>query len=229
MTEDAIVAHTHWAVSSGIVDYRVALAAMEARVADISAGRAGDLIWLLEHPPLYSAGTSAKASDLKEPGRFPVYRTGRGGQFTYHGPGQRIVYVIVDLNRRGRDVRRFVHDLEAWTMLSLSRLGITGHARADRVGVWVKGLRDGQVREDKIAAIGIRVRRWIAFHGIAINVAPDLTHYDGIVPCGISDAGVTSLAALGSSFGIDALDAALHDGFVETFGITPVPASVPIG
>ncbi|MEZ5843953.1 MAG: lipoyl(octanoyl) transferase LipB [Hyphomicrobiaceae bacterium] len=212
-----------WAVSSGPVDYPEAVAAMEARVAAMAEGSASELIWLTSHPSLYTAGTSARSEDLIHPDRFPVYRTGRGGQYTYHGPGQRVVYVMLDVRRRAGDVKAFVAALEAWTVTSLARLGIVGETRCGRVGVWVgrPGATDG--REDKIAAIGIRLRRWVSFHGLAINVSPDLAHFDGIVPCGIREHGVTSLARL---LGGDeaqlalALDDALRAAFEERFGVT---------
>jgi len=188
------MAGVEWRQSADLVPYESALAAMEDRVAAILSGEAPELVWLLEHPPLYTAGTSAKAADLLDAARFPVYAAGRGGQYTYHGPGQLVAYVLFDLNRRGRDVRRHVFRLEDWVIAALADYGVAGAARDDRPGVWV---RDG-AREDKIAAIGVRVRRWVTFHGTAINVHPDLTHFAGIVPCGINDAGVTSLEKLGA-------------------------------
>jgi lipoyl(octanoyl) transferase len=188
---------------------------MERRVADIRAERAAELVWLLEHPPLYTAGTSAKDSDLLQPARFPVYRSGRGGQFTYHGPGQRVAYVMLDLKRRGGDVRRFVHDLESWVIAALARFNVVGERRADRIGIWVAG---GSGRESKIAAIGVRLRRWVSYHGIAINVEPDLGHFDGIVPCGIADHRVTSLVDLGLPVTLCDLDVALKLAFDEVFG-----------
>ncbi len=198
-----------WAVSHRPVDYPDALAAMEARVEQIARGQAAELIWLLEHPPLYTAGTSAHDSDLLTRERFPVYRTGRGGQFTYHGPGQRVVYVMLDVRRRTGDVRAFVHLLENVVIDTLRHFGVEGVTRADRVGVWTERSDLSPPREDKIAAIGIRVRRWISFHGIAINVAPDLEHFSGIVPCGIREHGVTSLHDLGLRASIDEVDDAL--------------------
>ena len=208
-----------WRVSEELVDYREAEAVQEARAAAIAAGEADELIWLLEHPPLYTAGTSAKREDLLEPDRFPVYPTRRGGEHTYHGPGQRVAYAMLDLNRRGRDVRAFVHGLEAWTIEALTRLGVAGEARPGRVGVWVRRVDLGQPeREDKIAAIGVRVRRWVSFHGIAINYAPDLSHFDGVVPCGLRDHGVTSLRDLGRETPVAELDAALRHGFQTVFG-----------
>ncbi len=211
-----------WRISDTPVPYDEALAAMEARVADIRAGHAGELIWLLEHPPLYTAGTSAKDHDLVQPGRFPVHVAGRGGQYTYHGPGQRVAYVMLDLRRRRQDVRRFVSDLEEWTIRSLARFGVTAERRAGRVGVWVTRpdkppLFDGSPREDKIAAIGVRIRHWVSFHGISINVEPDLGHYDGIVPCGIAGHGVTSLVDLGLPVTLADLDVALAETFDEVF------------
>src|SRR5690606_3085059 len=191
-----------WRTSEGLVPYEEALAFMEARVAAIAAGTAGEAVWLLEHPPLYTAGTSARAADLTDPGRFPVHAAGRGGQYTYHGPGQRVIYLMLDLNRRGRDVRAFVRRLEDWVIATLAEFNVRGEVRAGRVGVWVTrpdkpALADGTPREDKIAAIGIKLRRWVSFHGVSINVEPDLSHFDGIVPCGIRDHGVTSLVDLG--------------------------------
>jgi len=211
-----------WQHSDGLVPYPEALASMEARAEAIARGEAGELIWLLEHPPLYTAGTSAKVEDLREPGRFPVFEARRGGQYTYHGPGQRVVYVMLDLNRRGRDVRRFVCDLEGWIINALSEFGVRGERRAGRVGIWVTRPDkapnpDGTPREDKIAAIGIRLRRWVSFHGISINVEPDLTHFDGIVPCGITQHGVTSLVDLGLPVGMNDLDAALRQTFNKVF------------
>jgi lipoyl(octanoyl) transferase len=203
-----------WAVSTAQVDYPEAVAAMEARAAAIAEGRAGELVWLLEHPPLYTAGVSAKPDDLLEPDRFPVYRSGRGGQFTYHGPGQRVAYVMLDLNARARDVHAFVGALEAWLIGGLARLGVTGEIRPGRVGVWV--VRPD--REDKIAAIGVKLRRWVSFHGIALNVAPDLSHFGGIVPCGVTQHGVTSLADLGAPSTLEVADAALKASFKAVFG-----------
>ncbi len=194
-----------WRISPGLIDYPDALAAMEARAEAIHTGMADELIWLLEHPPLYTAGTSAQAEDLLDP-RFPVYDAGRGGQYTYHGPGQRVVYLMLDLKRRGRDVRAYVTQLEEWIIQSLARLGVTGERRAGRVGIWVQR---GPFKEDKIAAIGVRIRRWVTLHGIAINVNPDLGHFTGIVPCGIQEHGVTSLTDLGIPAGLSDLDAAL--------------------
>ena len=210
-----------WRVAPGLTPYPAAVAAMEARVAAIRAGEAPELVWLVEHPPLYTAGTSAEDKDLLQPGRFPVYRSGRGGEFTYHGPGQRVVYVMLDLKRRGPDVRRFVQDLEEWIIRSLASFAVTGERREGRVGIWVerKDLLLG-AREDKIAAIGVRVRRWVTYHGIAINVEPELEHFSGIVPCGISEHGVTSLVDLGLPVGLADLDAALRASFPGVFGAT---------
>lgn len=206
-----------WSVSVGLVPYPDAVRAMEERVAAIRSGTAEERVWLLEHPPLYTAGTSAKDQDLVE-ARFPVFKTGRGGQYTYHGPGQRVAYVMLDLNRRGRrDVRLFVRDLEEWLIRALLRLDVTGERRKGRVGIWVTG-RDG--REDKIAAIGVRMKHWVSYHGVSLNVSPDLSHYSGIVPCGIAQdgLGVTSLAALGSGASLSETDTALRNAFVEVFG-----------
>lgn len=202
-----------WAVSDGLVPYLDALAAMEARVAEIRAGTAPELIWLLQHPPLYTAGTSAKPEDLLD-ARFPVHATGRGGQYTYHGPGQRIAYVMLDLGKRGRDLRNFVCRMEDWVIDSLGQFGIRGERRPGRVGVWVNRPDKGTGHEDKIAAIGVRVRHWVTFHGLSLNVEPDLGHYSGIVPCGIHDDaatpfGVTSLVDLGLPVGADDLDSVL--------------------
>lgn len=209
-----------WAVSPGRVDYPAAVAAMEARAAAIAAGDAGELVWLLEHPPLYTAGLSAREEDLLEPARFPVHRTERGGQFTYHGPGQRVAYVMLDLRRRGRDVRRFVADLERWLIGALSRFNVEGAIREGRVGVWVERRGPGWSREDKIAAIGVRVRRWVSFHGVALNVEPDLSHFAGIVPCGIRTHGVTSLVDLGLTVTMTEADWALRAAFHDVFGPT---------
>ncbi|MDJ0948148.1 MAG: lipoyl(octanoyl) transferase LipB [Alphaproteobacteria bacterium] len=218
------MAEVEWQISDDPVAYEAAVSAMEARVADIRAGRAAELVWLLEHPPLYTAGTSAKAGDLLAPDRFPVYRTGRGGQFTYHGPGQRVAYVMLDLQRRGRDLRAFVHGLEDWTARTLARFNVTGEPRPDRIGIWVDR---GGGREDKIAAIGVRVRRWVTYHGLALNVDPDLSHFQGIVPCGIAgpDYGVTSLVDLGLPVSMADVDAALMATFGEVFGKTQAAAA----
>lgn len=207
-----------WAVSTGRIDYPAAVEAMEARAAAIAAGEAGELVWLLEHPPLYTAGVSSKDDDLLEPGRFPVHRTGRGGQFTYHGPGQRVAYVMLDLNQRGRDVRAFVRGLEQWIIGALGEFGVPADVREGRVGVWVERKGPGWSREDKIAAIGVKVRRWVSFHGIALNVEPDLSHFSGIVPCGIQEHGVTSLVDLGVPATMDEADEALRTSFRRVFG-----------
>lgn len=207
-----------WMVSPGLVSYRPAVAAMERRAAEIRARNAPELVWLLEHPPLYTAGTSAKPSDLKDSGAFPVHETGRGGQYTYHGPGQRIAYVMLDVQRRfGSDVRAFVATLEQWLIAALAELGVTGEVRPGRVGVWVS-VPEAPSGERKIAAIGIRIRRGVSFHGISLNVAPDLTHYDGIVPCGIAEHGVTSLANLGLPASIKDVDMCLRQTFEAVFG-----------
>lgn len=212
-----------WIVAEGLTDYDAAVAWMEERAAAIADGRADEAIWLVEHPPLYTAGTSARAEDLTDPGRFPVHRSARGGQYTYHGPGQRVVYVMLDVGARGRDVRCFVRDLESWVIATLAEFGVKGEIRPGRVGVWVVRPDrppgpDGQPAEDKIAAIGIRLRRWVSFHGIAINVDPDLSHFSGIVPCGIRDHGVTSLVDLGLPVGMADLDVALRRSFDRVMG-----------
>jgi lipoyl(octanoyl) transferase len=199
---------------------------MEERAQQIAAGEAAECIWLLEHPPLYTAGTSARIQDLRDPDRFPVYDTNRGGQYTYHGPGQRVVYVMLDLNRRGRDVRKFVQDLEHWVIATLGEFNLSGHIREGRVGVWIErpdrpALPDGSMAEDKIAAIGIRLRRWVSFHGISINVEPELSHFQGIVPCGITNYGVTSLVDLGLPVTMEDLDVALRRQFDLTLGDIP--------
>ena len=210
---------TGWAVSRGLVDYPAAVAAMEARAAAIAEGRAGELVWLLEHPPLYTGGVSAKPGDLLDAGRFPVFASGRGGQYTYHGPGQRVAYVMLDLTRRQRDVRAFVAALEAWVIGALGRLNVTGDVRPGRVGVWVERRTPGFApTEDKIAAIGVKLRRWVSFHGISLNVEPDLSHFGGIVPCGVTEHGVTSLVDLGLPVTMDEADAALRASFAEVFG-----------
>jgi lipoyl(octanoyl) transferase len=212
-----------WTVSAGLVPYEDAVRSMEERVAAIARGEALERVWLLEHAPLYTAGTSAKEQDLLEP-RFPVFKSGRGGQYTYHGPGQRVAYVMLDLGRRDRrDVRVFVRDLEEWIIRALRRLGVTGERRAGRVGIWV-ARRDG--REDKIAAIGVRLKQWVSYHGISLNVSPDLSHYSGIVPCGIAeqDLGVTSLKALGIGASLADTDDALKAAFIEIFGPVTEPS-----
>ena len=207
-----------WAVSTGYVDYEPAVAAMEARVAAIAAGEAEEVVWLLEHPPLYTAGVSARDDDLLAPDRFPVHQTGRGGQFTYHGPGQRVAYVMLDLNQRGKDVRAFVHGLEDWIIGALDQFGVDAGMREGRVGVWVERKGAGWSREDKIAAIGVKVRKWVSFHGISLNVEPDLDHFGGIVPCGITEHGVTSLVDLGVLATMDEADGALKASFQRIFG-----------
>jgi lipoyl(octanoyl) transferase len=216
-----------WAISREPVPYPVAVTAMERRVEEIAAGEAGELVWLLEHPPLYTAGVSAKAEDLLMPDRFPVYPTDRGGQLTYHGPGQRVAYVMLDLRERGRDVRAFVRALEAWIIGALAEFNVEGEMREGRVGVWVERKGPGFAREDKIAAIGVKLRRWVSFHGVSLNVEPDLAHFTGIVPCGISEHGVTSLVDLGLPVGLDEADAALKSSFERVFGpvaeVTPPP------
>jgi lipoyl(octanoyl) transferase len=205
------------------VPYPDAVAEMEARADAIARGAAGEAVWLLEHPSLYTAGTSARIEDLKDPDRFPVHETRRGGQYTYHGPGQRVAYVMLDLNTRGRDVRAYVERLEAWVIAALAEFNIRGEIRPGRVGVWVArpdkpALPDGTPREDKIAAIGVRIRKWVSFHGISINVEPDLGHFDGIVPCGIEGHGVTSLVDLGLPVTMEDLDVALKRSFDAVFG-----------
>lgn len=211
-----------WAVSPGLTDYETAVAAMESRAAAIANGEAGELVWLLEHPPLYTAGVSSKDSDLLAPDRFPVFRTGRGGQFTYHGPGQRVAYVMLDLRERGRDVTKFVQNLEHWIIGALADFNVKGEIRDGRVGVWVERKGPGWSREDKIAAIGVRLRKWVSFHGIAFNVEPDLEHFSGITPCGISapQFGVTSLVDLGLPVTMSDADAALRASFERVFGAT---------
>jgi lipoyl(octanoyl) transferase len=210
-----------WQVSVSPVGYRDAVAVMEARAADIAAGRAAELVWLIEHPPLYTSGTSAQAKDVLE-ARFPVFESGRGGQMTYHGPGQRVVYVMLDLKRRGPDVRRFVASLEEWIIRTLSRFNVRSERREDRIGVWVRRPDKGAGYEDKIAAIGIRVTRWVTLHGMALNVEPDLSHFAGIVPCGVSAErfGVTSLADLGIVASMPEVDMVLRQEFEALFGPT---------
>ena len=208
-----------WRISDSQVAYPEAVAAMEARVAEIAAGNAPELVWLVEHPPLYTSGTSGKAADLLAP-RFPVFATGRGGQLTYHGPGQRVAYAMLDLKRRRPDVRAYVAGLEEWIIRTLAAFNVRGERREDRVGVWVKRPDKGAGFEDKIAAIGVRLKRWVSFHGIAINVEPDLSHFDAIVPCGVADPryGVTSLADLGHVLTMADVDIALRQAFTEVFG-----------
>ncbi len=211
-----------WITADGLTDYDDAVAWMETRAADVRAGTANEAIWLVEHPPLYTAGTSADVADLTDPDRFPVYTSKRGGQYTYHGPGQRVAYVILDVEKRGKDIRKFVHDLERWIILALDQFNVEGEVREGRVGVWVE--RDdkpltitGAKAEDKIAALGIRIRKWVSFHGLSINVEPDLSHFDGIVPCGISEHGVTSLVDLGLPVTMGDVDVALKKTFGEVF------------
>jgi len=217
-----------WATSPGYVDYDAAVAAMEARVAQIADGEAGELVWLLEHPPIYTAGVSAKPADLLTPERFPVHDSGRGGQYTYHGPGQRVAYVMLDLRRRRKDVRGFVQALEAWVIDALNAFNVKAGLREGRVGVWVDRPSPGSVpREDKIAALGVKIRRWVSFHGISLNVEPDLEHFAGIVPCGITAHGVTSLVDLGLPVTLDEADAALKTSFRRLFGpVAEVPPPI---
>lgn len=221
MTADTL----EWRISDDLVDYETAVTEMEERVRAIRAGEAPELVWLLEHPPLYTAGTSANPADLVDPDRFPVYETGRGGQYTYHGPGQRVGYFLLDLKKRGRDVRQFVYSLEEVMIRALAAFGVTAERRKGRVGVWVTR-EDG--REEKVAAIGVRVRQWVTYHGIAINLEPDLSHFEGIVPCGIAEHGVTSLSDLGLPVTMDDLDVALKQVFDEIFGLTPRPMHLEV-
>jgi lipoyl(octanoyl) transferase len=208
-----------WATSPGYTPYPEAIAAMEAHAAAIAAGEADELVWLLEHPPLYTAGVSSKPEELLAPDRFPVFPTGRGGKFTYHGPGQRVVYVMLDLNARKKDVRGFIAALEAWVIDALGAFNLQGEIKPSRVGVWVERREAGQPPvEEKVAAIGIKLRKWVSFHGISLNVEPDLSHFGGIVPCGIAEHGVTSLVAQGRPVGMDEVDAALMASFRRTFG-----------
>jgi len=211
-----------WRVEPGLTPYPEALAMMEARAEAIRNDGAAEMVWLVEHPPLYTAGTSAQPADLVDAARFPVFNAGRGGEYTYHGPGQRVAYVMLDLKRRREDVRAFVASLEEWIIRTLAKFNVRGERREDRVGVWVvrpdKPARRGQPVEDKIAAIGIRLRKWVSFHGIAINVEPDLSHFSGIVPCGIPDHGVTSLVDLGLPVTMADLDIAMKQAFEEVFG-----------
>jgi lipoyl(octanoyl) transferase len=230
---DTIGQPVEWVVTPGLVPYAAACALMAQRVEAILAGTAREVVWLIEHPALYTAGTSARASDLLEPGRFPVHRSGRGGQYTYHGPGQRVAYVMLDVGRRFGDVRAYVAALEAWIIEALAQLGVEGGAMPGRVGIWVPlpGERPGS--QEKIAAIGVRLRRWISSHGVSINVAPDLSHFSGIVPCGIADNGVTSLARLGLDVRVDEVDQVLRVAFERRFGPTceapPMPFSLVAG
>jgi len=211
-----------WRISDGLTDYEGAVAAMAARVAAIRAGTAAEQVWLLEHPPLYTAGTSARTSDLLAPARLPIFRSGRGGQYTYHGPGQRVAYVMLDLQRRGPDLRRYVRALEDWIIRALARFDLCGERREGRIGVWIDR---GQGREDKIAAIGVRVSRWVTWHGLALNVDPALEHFHGIVPCGIAEPryGVTSLHALGVRVSMGEVDKALREAFAEVFEAAGAP------
>ncbi|OUS08431.1 lipoate-protein ligase B [Rhodobacterales bacterium 52_120_T64] len=211
-----------WLISDGLTGYQDAIQAMENRVGGIISGNLNEQVWLLEHPPLYTAGTSANAADLLDHNRFPVFEARRGGEYTYHGPGQRVGYAMLDLNRREKDVRKYVNRLEEWIILTLQEFGVKGERRKDRVGVWVvrpdrPPLPDGSPAEDKIAAIGVRIRRWVTFHGISINVEPNLEHFNGIVPCGISDYGVTSLVDLGVPATIVDVDIALKNAFSQVF------------
>jgi lipoyl(octanoyl) transferase len=218
------LAPVEWRVSEGLVPYEQALAAMDARAAAIAEGRAGELVWLLEHPPLYTAGTSSNAKDLIE-ARFPVHETGRGGQFTYHGPGQRVAYLMLDLKRRAPDVRRYVATLEEWLIRTLAAFNVRAGRREDRIGVWVARPDKGASAEDKIAAIGIRLKRWVSLHGVALNVDPELSHFSGIVPCGVADAryGVTSLTDLGHIVTLPEVDMVLRRAFEGLFGATTAP------
>lgn len=220
-----------WAVSDGLVPYEAALAAMEARARAIREDGAPELVWLLEHAPLYTAGTSARAEDLHDPARFPVHAAGRGGQYTYHGPGQRVAYVMLDIAARGRDVRRFVCQLENWIIATLGAFNVEGERRDGRVGVWVDRTQaGGPRREDKIAAIGVRLKRWVSLHGISLNVEPDLSHFAGITPCGIAEdgLGVTSLVDLGRPVSMTDVDIALRAAFGEVFGTETVSGAVPL-
>ncbi|WP_411820444.1 lipoyl(octanoyl) transferase LipB [Hyphococcus formosus] len=218
-----------WAVSSARISYDDAVAAMEARAAAIRKGEANEVVWLLEHPPLYTGGTSAKPEDLLNADQFPVYKTSRGGEYTYHGPGQRVAYVMLDLEKRGKDIRAYVYGLEQWLIEALDRFNVKAERREGRVGVWVDRTEPGgPQREDKIAAIGVRIRKWVSFHGIALNVEPDLSHFGGITPCGISTPGfgVTSLVDLGLPVTMDESDDALKQAFEQLFGPT-IPAKPP--
>ncbi|MDE0851745.1 lipoyl(octanoyl) transferase LipB [Yoonia sp.] len=211
-----------WITSKNLTPYPDALRIMEDRANAIASGDASEAIWLVEHPPLYTSGTSAKAADLIDPHRFPVYEARRGGEYTYHGPGQRVAYVMLDVGKRGRDVRQFVKQLEVWVIAALAEFNVQGEIRDGRVGVWVSRpdkplMPDGTVAEDKIAALGIRLRKWVSFHGLSINVEPDLDHFNGIVPCGISDHGVTSLVDLGLPVTMDDVDVALRKTFGDVF------------
>lgn len=218
MVSDSLISPPEWVIRDGYLPYPEAVEAMEARAAAIATGTAPEMVWLVEHPPIYTAGTSAQPSDLLD-ARFPVFQTGRGGQFTYHGPGQRVGYVMLNLRPRGGDVRKFVRDLEEWLIRTLAQFNVKGERREGRVGIWVvRG-----AREDKIAALGVRVRRWVTFHGVALNVEPDLLHFGGIVPCGIKGHGVTSLADLGIPVSMTDVDVALRIAFEDVFGPTRRP------
>ena len=211
-----------WIKSEELVDFSHSISWMEKRAVQIYTRERSECVWLLQHPPIYTAGTSAKIKDLKDPDRFPVIKTSRGGQYTYHGPGQRIIYVMLDLNKRGKDIKKYVKNLEIWVIRSLEKLEITGETRSGRVGIWVSrpnkpSLPDGSVREDKIAAIGVRLKKWITYHGISINVNPDLSHFNGIVPCGISNQGITSFEDLDNRNNINDLDNCLKETFEEVF------------
>ena len=222
------LAPVDWRISDDLTDYPEAVSEMEARVAGISSGDAVEQVWLVQHPPLYTAGTSADDDDLLDAGKFPVFRAGRGGEFTYHGPGQRVGYVMLDIDQRGRDIRRYVRDLEEWMIVALAAFGVDGERRDGRVGIWVdRGRHGGPAgREDKIAAIGVRLRRWVSFHGVSLNICPDLSHYDGIVPCGISQHGVTSLRDLGIDATVAEVDVVLRTSFESVFG-RPTVISTP--
>jgi lipoyl(octanoyl) transferase len=217
-----------WAVSPGLTPYPRAVEVMEHRAQAIADGEAEELVWLVEHPPLYTAGVSARPADLLAPDRFPVFESARGGQYTYHGPGQRVAYVLLDLRRRGRDTRAFVTALESWLIRSIAVFGLAGVTRPDRVGVWLEGMA-APTREAKIAAIGVKLRRWVSFHGVSLNVSPDLSHFDGIVPCGITGHGVTSLSALGVRATLDAVDRVLRDEFEVVFGPVVDATADPVG
>ena len=211
-----------WIESEELVDFSHSISWMENRAVQIYTQERSECVWLLQHPPIYTAGTSAKIKDLKDPDRFPVIKTSRGGQYTYHGPGQRVIYVMLDLNKRGKDIKKYVKNLEIWIIRSLAKLEITGETRSGRVGIWVSrpnkpSLPDGSVREDKIAAIGVRLKKWITYHGISINVNPDLSHFNGIVPCGISNQGITSFEDLDNQNNINDLDNCLKETFEEVF------------
>ena len=211
-----------WIKSEELVDFSHSISWMEKRAVQIYTQERSECVWLLQHPPIYTAGTSAKIKDLKDPDRFPVIKTSRGGQYTYHGPGQRVIYVMLDLNKRGKDIKKYVKNLEIWVIRSLAKLEITGETRSGRVGIWVSrpnkpSLPDGSVREDKIAAIGVRLKKWITYHGISINVNPDLSHFNGIVPCGISNQGITSFEDLDNRNNINDLDHCLKETFEEVF------------